>query len=182
MRIDLRREFMSRNFFAFVAIGGLAALTNFVARYFINFYFSYVWSVILAYVVGIIAAFILNKFFNFRSRDKKPILQLWYFVFFNVLGLVQTVAASALFAYVALPLVGVISYRYEIAHVIGLGVPVFTSFLGHKYLSFGPFYLRDLQIFRRRPILTRESPYPIDSSLLTESDFMTSGDVIDKGR
>jgi putative flippase GtrA len=182
MRIDLRREFTSRKFFAFVAIGGVAAFANFIARYFINFYFSYVISVILAYVVGIIAAFILNKFFNFRSRDKKSILQLWYFIFFNLLGLVQTVAASALFAYVVLPLVGVISYRYEIAHVIGLGVPVFTSFLGHKYLSFGPFYLRDLQIFRRRRIFPRESPYPIRSPLLTEGDFVTSGDLVDKGQ
>jgi putative flippase GtrA len=25
----------------------------------------------------------------------------------------------------------------EIAHIIGMGVPMFSSFLGHKYLTFG---------------------------------------------
>jgi putative flippase GtrA len=149
MRIDLLREFTSRNFFVFVAIGGLAAVTNFVARYFINFYFSYLVSIILAYMVGILTAFILNKFFNFRSFEKKSISQLGYFVFFNILGMIQTAVVSVLFAYSLLPLMGVIWHRFEIAHFIGLGVPVFTSFLGHKYFSFGGFGLRDVTRFGR---------------------------------
>jgi putative flippase GtrA len=139
-----------------VIIGGIAALTNLVARYFINFYFSYVISIVLAYVAGIVTAFCLNKFLNFRSFAKKSILQLEYFTFFNLLGMIQTIVVSLLFAYVVFPSIGLISHRYEIAHFIGLAVPVFTSFLGHKYFSFGAYEFRDAKNRVKRIIFDQE--------------------------
>ena len=36
-----------------------------------------------------------------------------------------------------LPALGVASYRPEIAHAMGVIVPVFTSYVGHKRFSFG---------------------------------------------
>jgi putative flippase GtrA len=39
-------------------------------------------------------------------------------------------------AYYALPALGVQDYTLEIAHAVGIVVPVFTSFIGHKYWSF----------------------------------------------
>ena len=35
-----------------------------------------------------------------------------------------------------LPALGVRQYVHEVAHAVGVAVPVFTSYLGHKHLSF----------------------------------------------
>jgi len=35
-----------------------------------------------------------------------------------------------------LPALGVRQYMHELAHAAGVVVPVFTSYLGHKHLSF----------------------------------------------
>ena len=41
-----------------------------------------------------------------------------------------------LLAYYLLPAIGVRHYVQEIAHAIGIIIPVFTSYLGHKRWSF----------------------------------------------
>ena len=43
---------------------------------------------------------------------------------------------SMLLAYWALPALGVQAFVHEIAHAVGVMVPVFTSYLGHKHFSF----------------------------------------------
>ena len=58
------------------------------------------------------------------------------FALVNLLAIVQTWAVSLLMAYSVLPALGVSLFRLEIAHAIGIVIPVFTSFLGHKYWSF----------------------------------------------
>jgi putative flippase GtrA len=57
-------------------------------------------------------------------------------VLVNGLAIIQTWAISLLMAYYALPALGVQDYTLEIAHAVGIVVPVFTSFIGHKYWSF----------------------------------------------
>ena len=46
-------------------------------------------------------------------------------------------AISLLLADWALPLLGVESFRKEIAHAVGIAVPVVTSYFGHRYWTFG---------------------------------------------
>jgi len=36
-------------------------------------------------------------------------------------------------------------YRFEIAHIIGISVPVFSSYLGHKYLTFGSVFVKSVK-------------------------------------
>ena len=60
---------------------------------------------------------------------------LW-FVVVNIVAVIQTWAISMLLAYYVLPRVGLTRFVPEIAHAVGVAVPVFTSYLGHKRFSF----------------------------------------------
>ncbi|WP_019233798.1 hypothetical protein [Legionella anisa] len=48
--------------------------------------------------------------------------------------MLQTLLVSLLFAHYFLPAMGIKSL--EIAHAIGLAAPAFTTYLGHKFLTF----------------------------------------------
>ncbi|WP_342669623.1 hypothetical protein [Stenotrophomonas maltophilia] len=54
----------------------------------------------------------------------------------NLFAVAQTWLVSTLLAYHLLPWLGVDLLRLEIAHVVGVSVPVVSSYFGHKYLSF----------------------------------------------
>lgn len=59
-----------------------------------------------------------------------------YFVLVNVVAAFQTWVISMGLAYYVLPWLGVTHFAKEIAHAIGVMVPVFTSYIGHKRWSF----------------------------------------------
>jgi putative flippase GtrA len=59
-----------------------------------------------------------------------------YFILVNLVAVAQTWAISMLLLHWVLPWLGVNAYAREIAHAVGVVVPVFTSYLGHKHLSF----------------------------------------------
>lgn len=52
------------------------------------------------------------------------------------MAVLQTLAVSMGLALYVLPALGVTRHVAEIAHAVGVIVPVFTSYLGHKHLSF----------------------------------------------
>ncbi|HEV7617434.1 MAG TPA: GtrA family protein, partial [Burkholderiaceae bacterium] len=59
-----------------------------------------------------------------------------FFVLVNVVAILQTWAISIGLAYYLLPSVGITLFVREIAHAVGVGVPVLTSYIGHKRWSF----------------------------------------------
>jgi putative flippase GtrA len=62
--------------------------------------------------------------------------QLFWFVAVNALALTQTLVVSLLFADYLLPRFGISWHAQTIAHAIGVATPIFTSYVGHKRLSF----------------------------------------------
>jgi putative flippase GtrA len=58
-----------------------------------------------------------------------------FFVFVNGVAVLQTWAISMALYYL-LPIAGVTPWVPEIAHAVGVAMPVFTSYLGHKKFSF----------------------------------------------
>jgi putative flippase GtrA len=58
-----------------------------------------------------------------------------FFVMVNGVAVLQTWAISMALYYL-LPMAGVTRWVPEIAHAVGVVVPVFTSYLGHKRFSF----------------------------------------------
>ncbi|WP_339858667.1 GtrA family protein [Pseudohongiella acticola] len=130
------QPFMSRQFLAFLLTGGTAALVNFVTRIIYNMWVGFSTAVVLAYLTGMVTAYVLARIFVFKVSTQTLQRSILLFALVNLLAIVQTWAVSLLMAYSVLPALGVSLFRLEIAHAIGIVIPVFTSFLGHKYWSF----------------------------------------------
>ena len=128
--------FRSRQFLVFLLTGGIAAAVNFGSRILYNQWMSFSAAIVLAYVTGMVTAFVLARLFVFRNSQRALHQSALYFVLVNGVAVLQTWAISLLLADWLLPLLGVGHFVHEIAHGVGVVVPVFTSYLGHKHLSF----------------------------------------------
>ncbi len=129
-------QFLSAEFARFLLTGGIAALVNFGSRLGLEYWMPFSAAVLLAYVIGMATAFLLAKIFVFKQSTHELPKSALYFVGVNLVAILQTWAVSMGLAFYLLPWLGVSLYRLEIAHAVGLAVPVFSSYIGHKYLSF----------------------------------------------
>jgi putative flippase GtrA len=127
---------MSRQFLAFLITGGLAAAVNFGSRILYNQWVEFSAAVILAYLTGMITAFLLVRSFVFTKGSQSIQRSATFFVLVNVIAVLQAWGVSMLLAYYVLGWLGVTRFVPEIAHAIGLAVPMFSSYLGHKRWSF----------------------------------------------
>lgn len=130
------QQFMSRQFLAFLLTGGTAAAINFGSRILYSVWLSFSSAVILAYITGMIAAFVLAKLFVFKDSRQSFQRSVVFFVLVNLVAVLQTWAISMGFAYYLLPSLGVTVFVREIAHAVGVAVPVLSSYIGHKRWSF----------------------------------------------
>ncbi len=130
------QEFCSRQFIVFLLTGGFAAVVNFGSRIVYNQWLGFSTAVIVAYITGMITAFMLAKLFVFRTSSLSIQRSAFYFILVNIFAVMQTWIISMGLAYYILPWCGVVQLDKEIAHGIGVIVPAFTSYLGHKYWSF----------------------------------------------
>ena len=130
------RAFMSRQFLAFLVTGGAAAAVTFFTRILYNHAMPFSAAVVCSYVTGMITAFVLNRMFVFRESSQPTHHAAGFFVLVNLVAIAQTWAVSVGMLHYVLPYFGVTAYAREIAHAVGIVVPVFTSFLGHKHFSF----------------------------------------------
>lgn len=132
------RSLSARSQFAgFLLAGGIAAAVNFLSRILFNQVLGYATSIVLAYLVGMVTAFLLNRHGVFAPSGKSVGEEAFWFTLVNVLAVLQTLVISLLLADWAMPLLGVEAFRKEIAHAIGIAVPVVTSYFGHRYWTFG---------------------------------------------
>jgi putative flippase GtrA len=130
------RHFASRQFVAFLVTGGMAAAVNFGSRIVYNLWVGFSTAIVLAYLTGMVTAFVLAKLFVFRDSTQATHRSAMFFVLVNGIAVLQTWAISMALGYYVLPALGVQHFVREIAHAIGVMVPVFTSYLGHKRWSF----------------------------------------------
>ena len=128
--------FRSRQFLVFLLTGGIAAAVNFGSRILYNQWMGFSPAIVLAYITGMVTAFVLARLFVFRDSQRALHHSALYFVLVNGVAVLQTWAISLLLADWLLPALGVRQYVHEVAHAVGVAVPVFTSYLGHKHLSF----------------------------------------------
>lgn len=131
----MMRNFMSRQFLGFLLTGGLAALVNFGSRILYNQWVDFSSAVVMAYLTGMVTAFILARSFVFTQSSQSVQRSAIFFVMVNGVAVLQTWAISMALYYL-LPMAGVTRWVPEIAHAVGVVVPVFTSYLGHKRFSF----------------------------------------------
>lgn len=127
---------IGKTFPRFLVAGGLAALANMGSRWLLDLVLPYVPSIVLAYLVGMTTAFLLNRRFVFTASGNGLWRQIGWFTAINVAALAQTVLVSLLLSRWMLPAIGWTWQADTIAHVVGVIVPVFTSYVGHKRLTF----------------------------------------------
>jgi putative flippase GtrA len=130
------RVFFSKSFIKFVAIGAIAALVNFISRYFINKYTGFKVSLILAYILGMITAYFLFKKYVFRKTKNSLVVSGSYFLLVNLVGICTCFVVSVALAHYVFPYIGFHWHSYEVAHAVGIIMPTFTSFIGHNRFSF----------------------------------------------
>lgn len=120
----------------FLLTGGFAAAVNFGSRIVYNQWMGFSSAVILAYLTGMVTAFVLAKLLVFTESRQSLKRSGTFFVLVNIVAIAQTWAISMGLAYYLLPWLGVMQHARDIAHAVGVAVPVFTSYLGHKRWSF----------------------------------------------
>ncbi len=130
------RQFASRQFLVFLLTGGLAAVVNFVSRIAYDVWVDFSTAIVLAYLTGMVTAFILARTFVFTESRTTLRRSVLLFSLVNLTAVAQTWLISMGLALFALPALGVSRFVPEIAHAVGVMVPAFTSYLGHKYWSF----------------------------------------------
>ena len=130
------KQFFSHQFLLFLLTGGTAAAVNFGSRILYNVWLSFSYAVILAYLTGMVTAFVLAKLFVFKTSQQSMQRSAVFFALVNLVAVAQTWGISMLLLYVVFPAWGFSFYAAECAHAIGVVVPVFTSYLGHKRWSF----------------------------------------------
>jgi putative flippase GtrA len=123
-------------FLRFVIAGGIAAGANFGSRFVFSVFFDYGVAVFFAYLVGMLVAFLLMRGHVFNASDGPLAPQVTKFVGVNVLAVLQTLVISLLLARWVLPSVGIIDHAEALGHLVGVLVPVVTSYFGHKFLTF----------------------------------------------
>jgi putative flippase GtrA len=134
--VSAKGKAASPQFFKFLLAGGFAATVNFGSRIVFNHWMPFSAAIVIAYIVGMITAFILTKLFVFTDSVRPTWQSALFFILVNIAAVLQTWAVSLGLAYYVLPWLGISWHPKEIAHALGVVVPVFTSYIGHKKLTF----------------------------------------------
>lgn len=127
---------LSAQFLRFVLAGGVAAAANYGSRFLFSAWLPYPAAITCAYLVGMAVAFALMRQYVFSGTGQPMLPQVAKFAIVNLLALLQTLVVSLVLARWVLPAVGVREHVEAIAHLVGVAVPVFTSFVGHRQATF----------------------------------------------
>ena len=139
MRLNAFRHNLHRDRYQiglFLLSGGVAAVINVLSRFALNWVMPFEAAIVLAYACGMTTAYILNKVFVFAPSGRSIHDEYLRFTIVNLVALVQVWIVSVGLARVLFPWAGFTWHTETVSHVIGVIVPVFTSYLGHKHVSF----------------------------------------------
>jgi putative flippase GtrA len=129
-------KFRTKQFLLFLLAGCFAAVVNILSRIFYNKFVSYDLSIVFAFITGMLTAFVLFKTHVFYGSANSTKKELIYFTIINIFALLQTYVISVVLANYIFIYFNFQFYPYAIAHLVGVAFPIFSSYLGHKYLSF----------------------------------------------
>lgn len=121
----------------FVLSGGIAAAANVLSRIGFSLVLPYSAAILLAYGVGMLTAYLLMRSFVFAASGRRKRDEASRFVVVNLVAAAQVWAVSMLLSRWLLPAVGW-SWQVEtVAHGIGVGSTVLTSYAMHRGFTFG---------------------------------------------
>jgi len=126
-----------KEFVRFVVTSGFAALVNVIARILFSQFVIYELAVFFAYLVGMLTAYILSRKYVFEASGQSVKREMSGFIFINIIAVIQVWGVSVALYKWGLPLIGWTWEPALVAHICGVVSPTFTSYFGHKYISFG---------------------------------------------
>ena len=129
------KYFLTRQFFGFLVVGGVAALLHWLTRILLSVWLSFSSAVIIAYVIGMSVAFLLNSYFIFPRSEKARHAQARDFIWVN-LSFFPIVWLASLMINHFLKLIGMVSHTEELAHALAISLPMFATFLIYKFFTF----------------------------------------------
>jgi putative flippase GtrA len=116
--------------------GGAAAAANFGSRFLFSLWVRYEWAIVLAFLVGLTVGFLLMRGYVFNASGKPFGRQAAIFLAVNLFALLQTLLVSVALDRWVLPSLGVVSRTEALAHMVGVLVPMVTSYFGHRMATF----------------------------------------------
>ena len=136
-RSSMKIESKRKEFSLFILAGSIAALTNIICRILLTIFLNFEISVFISYLIGMVTAFLLQRKYVFKSTKKSYKKSLAAFSLVNLFALVQVWIVSLLIKFWLVNFIASVPLVELIAHCLGVGIPTFTSYFGHKYISFG---------------------------------------------
>lgn len=127
---------ISKRFSLFLLVSGVAAVANVGSRTVFSLWLPYVPSIMLAFCIGLSCAFVLNRLFVFRDAQNPAHRQAFWFTIVNLAAVSQTIVVSLVLVDIVFPHIRFHWHAEMVAHALGVAVPVVSSFLGHKHLTF----------------------------------------------
>ena len=84
-----------------------------------------------------VTAFLLQRKYVFKSTKKSYKKSFAAFSLVNLFALLQVWMVSLLIKFWLVNFISSVPLVEFIAHSFGVGIPAFTSYFGHKYITFG---------------------------------------------
>ena len=125
-----------KTIYFFIITGGTSAIINIFSRIILSNFFRFEIAILISYGIGMLIAFILAKRFVFLNSNKSIKKSFPAFALVNLISVLQTFFVSIFIKSCLLILFKNLSIIELISHTCGLGILVFTSFYGHKYITF----------------------------------------------
>jgi putative flippase GtrA len=132
----LIRQLWARRFVRFLFAGGVAAVVNIGSRIGFSEAMSYGWAILAAYLCGMTTAWALSRLLVFERSGGHWTGEYGRFALVNLVAAVQVWVISIGLERWLFPAIGFTLHPLTVAHAIGVVVPVFTSYAGHRHFSF----------------------------------------------
>ena len=134
--ISSKKRKERKQFVLFIITGGTSAIINILSRIILSNFFRFEIAILISYGIGMITAFFLAKKYVFLNSNKSIKKSFPAFALVNLISVLQTFFLSIFIKKWLIIFFDNLSFIELIAHTCGLGILVFTSFYGHKYITF----------------------------------------------
>lgn len=120
----------------FIAVGLFAGAANILARIGLSTWFNYQIAVALAFPIALSIAYVANRQFVFDGDKQASVGEFSRFALVNIIALAQVWVISVGLARFVFPAIGFTWCADTVAHAIGVGSPILTSFFAYKLFVF----------------------------------------------
>ncbi len=116
--------------------GGFAALVNITSRFLLSRVVVFELAVLVAYGIGMVTAYILFRTLVFRHSGRSIASESYRFIVVNAVAVCLVLGVSVLLARVIFPALHFAWHAEDLAHIIAVGIPTITSYIGHSKYTF----------------------------------------------